>query len=196
MTRFPDWRAMGNEEKIVILREHAKNGLSSGQIAAQFQYASRSAVCGFMHRNDIPLKSQGRAATRLSIAGAKVKQPRPHPGNIARKAASRKFDPGLKFGKQQLTETKPKKAHAAPVPKAEIASAKGPAPDLAALEPISRARAFDPLPGLSPVLLTDIKPNQCHWPVNGLDGSEPIFCGGHASHLYCSSHARLSYKAA
>lgn len=191
MSRFPDWNAVGKEEKIVILREHAKNGLSAGQIAAQFQYASRSAVCGFMHRNDIPLKSQA-AATRASKAGTKVKQPRPHPGNIARKAASRKYDPGLKFGKQKPTETTPKKVHAAPVPKAGTASAKEPASDLNAVEAISRTRAFDPLPGLSPVLLTDLQSNECHWPVNGLDGSEPIFCGAHAPRLYCDTHTRLS----
>jgi hypothetical protein len=58
---------------------------------------------------------------------------------------------------------------------------------------VSRARAFEPLPGLAPIHLTELTKTTCRWPVNGIDGSEPIFCGGHAPQLYCSSHARMAY---
>lgn len=86
-------------------------------------------------------------------------------------------------------------AMARPAPRTEAATrpAKPAKPDLVALGPISRSKAFEPLAGRVPVHLADLKSFQCHWPVNALEGSEPIFCGASASSLYCTSHARLAY---
>lgn len=66
-------------------------------------------------------------------------------------------------------------------------------PDVVALAPISKSKAFDPIEGVKPVHLENLSQKQCHWPVNGLEGIEPIFCGITTRHLYCSSHQRLAY---
>ncbi|EJB02927.1 hypothetical protein Rleg9DRAFT_1742 [Rhizobium leguminosarum bv. trifolii WSM597] len=71
---------------------------------------------------------------------------------------------------------------------------KKPAPDIIALGPIAKRRAFDPIEGVTPVSLENLGARQCHWPVNGFNGHEPIFCGGAASNLYCASHTRLAYS--
>jgi hypothetical protein len=34
----------------------------------------------------------------------------------------------------------------------------------------------------------------CHWPVNGLYGREPIYCGQPADGPFCPVHHRLAYQ--
>lgn len=68
-----------------------------------------------------------------------------------------------------------------------------PSRDTGSLTPISRSRAFEPIDGFNPVHLEHLGSKQCHWPVNGLDGLQPIFCGASADRLYCNNHERLAY---
>lgn len=60
---------------------------------------------------------------------------------------------------------------------------------------ISRAAAFDPLPGSDPLSIDVLTLTTCRWPVNG-DGREAIFCGAHCelTEPYCTSHSRLAYQ--
>lgn len=170
MSALPNWEEMAKEARVEAVKILAAEGLSAGQIANRFRNASRSAIMGYVARNNINLSNQ-RLSQRLRERSGKA-EVRPHPGNIARKAASRKFDPGLK------AEPKPTSTPVAPAEE---------------IVPVSRARAFDPLPGRAPIHLTELTKTQCRWPVNGIDGSEPIFCGAHAGAVYCNSHARMAY---
>jgi hypothetical protein len=58
-------------------------------------------------------------------------------------------------------------------------------------EPIDRyAAAFQPIPGSTPVTLTDLGKGQCKWPV----GENPtVFCGEKSeTGRYCEHHERMS----
>lgn len=59
---------------------------------------------------------------------------------------------------------------------------------------ISRAAAFDPIPGVEPKSFIELTRTECHWPVDGTDGPSQFFCGLPIDRLhYCISHYRLSY---
>ncbi len=66
--------------------------------------------------------------------------------------------------------------------------------DIVDLDPISKADAFSPIKGAEPVLLENLGAHQCHWPVSGFAGTEPLLCGMNAASLYCQSHTRLAYQ--
>lgn len=162
------WQIMTAEERREKVSKLAKDGFSAGMIAQQIPGATRNAVMGYVQRFKISLSRQVR----------RVATPK-------ERAASRK---------SQIDRA------VAVKPKAETVRAATPAipvaatpPDIAALAPISRSAAFLPLDGIRPVLLENIGARQCHWPVNGLEGIEPILCGASADHLYCNSHKRLAY---
>jgi GcrA cell cycle regulator len=61
---------------------------------------------------------------------------------------------------------------------------------------ISRAAAFDPIPGIEPIGFMDLNARTCRWPVSGLYGREHIFCGASCGFevSYCSAHARLAFQ--
>lgn len=58
---------------------------------------------------------------------------------------------------------------------------------------ITEAAAWDPIPGVEPIPLTELEPGRCKWPC--YEGDEPrLFCGAPADlgEPYCRSHAHLS----
>lgn len=60
---------------------------------------------------------------------------------------------------------------------------------------ISRAAAFEPIPGIRPVTLMQFGPFTCKWPVDGIDGPARLFCGAEKEpeHSFCAAHRRLAY---
>ncbi len=59
---------------------------------------------------------------------------------------------------------------------------------------ISRAAAFEPLPGIDPVPFTSN--TGCKWSVDGVDGPGLICCGAprELSQPYCETHRRLAHQ--
>ncbi|HLP66720.1 MAG TPA: hypothetical protein VK181_04300, partial [Rhizobium sp.] len=59
-----------------------------------------------------------------------------------------------------------------------------------------RSRPFDPLEGVEPILVKNFpRLGKCRWPVNGIDGHEPLFCGcetAPATNIYCTTHTRFA----
>ena len=52
------------------------------------------------------------------------------------------------------------------------------------------SKAWEALPGTSPVSLVDLEPGQCKWPI----GDKPIlFCGAAADGVYCESHTAMAW---
>jgi hypothetical protein len=165
MSAVLDWKTLSKDEKFGIVRKLAEvDGLSGGQIAGQFVNASRNSVLSFVDRYDIKL---ARKHGQHEVVRVKTT-----PATTVRKGSS----PAGKFAFGRT--------HAPPAK---------PVPDIVALAPISKSRAFDPIDGVDPVHLDSLTGRQCHWPVSGLEGNEPLFCGASASNIYCTSHERLAY---
>ena len=69
------------------------------------------------------------------------------------------------------------------------------------IDPVPKDRAFDPLPGTTPVALFDLRHDHCRWPVGQspvrVDGSDyqlETYCGCQAieGRPYCPAHAATS----
>lgn len=161
-----DWNALTKEERIDAIRPLVEKGQSSGKIALHFVNASRNAIISYCTRHKIALQKKRGWPGEKSKVHAKVQS--------------------------KSSDRKPHQTHA--IPSIPIDRPAAQAPDILALAPISKSRAFEPIDGLKPVHLADLTSSQCHWPVNGLEGIEPIFCGAAASHVYCTSHRRLAYQ--
>lgn len=82
------WQAMTTDEKVDLVKKYAKEGLSAGKIAMQFEGATRNMVIGIVHRNKILLgnapadkvKKIG-VQKRTNSAGNVVRMPKPKPQN-------------------------------------------------------------------------------------------------------------------
>ncbi|MCV0395444.1 MAG: GcrA family cell cycle regulator [Rhizobiaceae bacterium] len=59
---------------------------------------------------------------------------------------------------------------------------------------ISRASAFDPIPGTTPVTIMELGSTTCRWPVSGREPVASEYCGQACpvDQPYCASHAELS----
>lgn len=163
------WQTMTSEERREKVSKLANDGFSAGMIAQQIPGATRNSVMGYVQRFKISLARQARrvATPKDRVASRKNRMERAAP-------------PKPKSGTPIVVEVVRQVAPATP-------------PDILALAPISRSAAFLPLDGVRPVLLENIGARQCHWPVNGLEGFEPVLCGAPADHLYCNNHKRLAY---
>lgn len=65
-----------------------------------------------------------------------------------------------------------------------------PAPDIQPNSVPTRAEAWFPLEGSTPVALADLERGQCKWPI----GDNPIlFCGCAAEGIYCPTHTALAH---
>lgn len=163
------WQTMTADERREKIAKLANDGFSAGMIAKHISGATRNSVMGYIARFKIPLSRQSRSLSTLQ-----------------ERAASRKSQI------DRASAAKPKSATAS-VFQAVRPTAPANSPDVLALAPISRSAAFLPLDGVRPVLLENIGARQCRWPVNGIEGIEPILCGAPADHLYCNNHKRLAY---
>ncbi|MBX4883995.1 hypothetical protein HJA90_10415 [Rhizobium bangladeshense] len=172
MSTYPDWLTLSKEQRIEAIKPLVAKGFSASIIANRFRNVTRNAIIGYLTRYNIK-----RGKSQAKPAGT---------SKTSAKAAT--------------TTTTARRAHEEPdhqsaIPyKAKTESSVKAVPDMIALEPIAKSRAFDPIDGVPPVRLENLGARQCHWPVNGLHGHEPIFCGARASNLYCTSHERLAYS--
>lgn len=171
MTARPDWTNLTKDERVEAIKPLAQRGLSAAKIAENFRNVSRNAIIGYCTRHSISLRN----AARTPRCSRKAK-------NISSKAPARTADLTV------LPGSEPRLAYVE-----ETTAIEKPAPDIVALVSISKTRAFEPIAGIEPVRLENLGANRCHWPVNGLQGIEPIFCGGLAPDTYCKSHERLAY---
>lgn len=59
---------------------------------------------------------------------------------------------------------------------------------------IDKDRAFEPIDGVVPVHLLELTSLSCRWPVNGLHGRSPLFCGQARTddRSYCAAHRALA----
>lgn len=165
-------------ERDQALRSLVSEKLSSSQIAARLGISRNSAI-GRIHRLKLVLAAgAGKHVPKGRATKAATGQPR--------RAPRRKLIAGIE---QIKLSQKPK---AAPKPVTP------PPAQVPATIPTFRTRDdyFLPLAGNEPVSLIDLQADQCHWPVNGLYGSAPIYCGRDADGPYCTAHRRIAYTPA
>lgn len=164
-------------ERDEALKRLVTAGKTSSQIAA-LSGISRNSVIGRIHRLKLEL-ARGKTKTNPK----KTAQPK---AETPRRAPRRKLIAGIE---QIKLSQKPKAARPA-----KAAEAKVPVVIPAFLD---RDSYFLPLADTPPVSLMDMHDQACRWPVNGLYGREPIYCGRHAPDgPYCRVHHRIAFQPA
>ncbi|RWM29445.1 GcrA family cell cycle regulator [Mesorhizobium sp.] len=188
MTRGPTPRerqrplyARWTPEQDSLLRKLNADGLTASQIAAHFENFSRNAIIGRAHRLGLVLAN----------ANGPIK-------NRKRKHLADSKKPATPQRKKLIAGIEHIVRPAKPTAPEPIATAKAIPIVLPATVPTftTRESYFLPLPGSPPVDLADMEGGKCHWPVNGLYGREPIYCGRPADGTYCRVHTRLAYEPA
>lgn len=167
MKSLPDWTRMDRGERVKLVTEMLAEKATASQIAASFANCSRNAAIGFVHR--------------ISKAGVKAafhNRPRCAPVRAAKQPKPAK-----------VTRAAPP---VAPAPEPVIEAAPIALPAVIEQFP-TRDSYFRPLPETSPIDAEDLEGGVCHWPVNGLYGCEPIYCGQPADGPYCRTHTRIAF---
>lgn len=175
-----DWSSMDQQARIAVISKFAAKGFSAGEIASKIGNVSRNAIIGYVTRNGIKLKRGGVRKPR-TVAKA------PKPVSVAKT-------------KSLATTAKKVEAGVESTPvMVEIPVAFRPSePDNISWSTWmgDRSRPFDPLDGVEPILVKNFpRLGRCRWPVNGVDGCEPLFCGYEtvpATNVYCTTHARFA----
>lgn len=182
-----DW----TEDRVGQLIALFDEGFSFSCIAEKLGGVSRSAVAAKLDR--LGLKRSAARHVTLPKVRPKKKTPRPHPGNIARKAASRKTDPGI------VPDSTVSHGRTNPLgpPWARQARARKQAGRLPAMS--------DAPPGGSPVRFADLACGQCRWPLGDARdpaGPEMPCCGadvvnrdavpGRREASHCAYHLKVS----
>lgn len=163
---LPDWKALDPADRDAMLITLCGQGLSASRIAERFLNCTRSAVVGRVHRLQ---KRQVRVALRGRPSTNRTRQ---KPAKGAGKA-SRRVIAGVEHVVARNLQ-------------AEL-------PVVVVRFP-TRESYFEPLPETQPVHLDDMSGGRCNWPVSGLFGREPIYCGAPAEGTYCATHHRIAYQ--
>lgn len=81
-------------------------------------------------------------------------------------------------------------------PTAEKQTPAPPAPPPEKIVTITRAAAWDPLPGVEPVRLVDCTSRHCRWPIELDDRDDFHICGAPTlpGRVYCASHHHLATR--
>lgn len=150
-----------NEASVATMHKLWLDGLSAREIAAALgSGCTRNAVIGKLHRTKL-----------FSRDAPKMNPVRPGKPAPARRPETR------------IVRTYPK---AKPAPPARPV----PAPEIAAADPPPKIDPNAPLPKSRPVVLFDLKPHHCRWPLGDPKIETFRFCGAprDGEHVYCAAH--------
>lgn len=167
--------ASWSDEQVESLKRMWNDGLSSARIAIELRAGhSRNAVIGKLHRLGLMgKKNKPSAASKRAAAGT------PRSPAVRRAPRRTVAIKALRTAAQPRTQTT--------LPPAAIEqTTASPLVD----EPAVRQSQV--------VLLEDLTPSNCHWPVGDPRSPDFHFCGGkaEAGHPYCAEHCRMSYQPA
>lgn len=179
---YPRWTPEADERLKALLAEN----LSASQISARFGNCSRNAVIGRVHRLNLSFSKAAPAAVKANRARSNAKKA---VGNTPAVPTRKKLIAGIEH-----VALRPEKQKAKPAP----IVLPSPSPSVPAVVPTftTRESRFLPLPDSPPVNLADMEGGKCHWPVNGLYGKEPAYCGRPADGAYCREHHSIAYTPA
>lgn len=172
--RLPTWAELDGDARRYVCLSGRIGGLSTSEIAAVW-HASRNAVIGILYR----MKKEGIYVpdSPHGLGSKQHKEPAP------------------------MTPAKPLKPVAKPVQHVHV-NAGGILSELKArlAEPpipvIAREKAFEPLPGTTPIPLMECGPRNCRWAVDGVHGPSRAFCGQEKDIevSFCKAHQLLAYQ--
>lgn len=172
------WSEMDARQKEAAVLPLATRGLSAKQIADRLGLDSRNRVITVLARlrkakTLAPATRQGRSSVARNRVDAPAKAKAPKRSKET--TGSWGGAVGRVQAKLRRQEADQVKAKSAPV------------------LVISRAAAFDPIPGQIPAAFADN--HGCRWPVDGIDGPGLLACGAakEPEHVYCADHRRLAY---
>ena len=195
------WHHLSSTAKRALVKPLWQAGMSAAQIARQVG-ATRNAVIGVIHR----MKQAGQAPASRSptttssrsaaTAGTGTAAPSVPALLSVKDSRSNKKVRGGKPNTNRIAAVRSKSEasldrHIARRMKARIET---PKVDPGLPITITKAAAFDPLPGVEPVALVDIPAfGRCRWPVEP-DQPGHFMCGApcDATAKYCCAHKRLS----
>lgn len=160
-------------ERVELAKKLWTEGLSAAQIAWHIGAGcTRSAVLGKLHRLKFTQTGERR---RGNVQHNRLREPRPP---AVRRAA---VQPA------RIKDARAKRAEsAAPPPEPEV-------------DVPTRADAWLPLPGTTPVPLLELRRDQCKWPIGEVHAPGFGFCGApmaKGDERYCPAHHQLSKGAA
>lgn len=171
------WKETTADWKKDRVEELVKAGFSFSQIAAEIGAPSRNAISTIACN----LRTAGRLPTQKKRVPAPVV---PKQGRPAKETGAW----GSVVGKVKTKLSRPS------LDAANIATRVEGRTEAAGLPvTISRAAAFDPLPGFEPIPFA--ANSGCKWPVDGLEGPGLMVCGAERSgRHYCADHHRIAYR--
>ena len=175
MSDLPNWKTMEPGARDDLLRRYVEEGFSATEIAKKFTGCFRNSIIGRAHRMGLKLKGRQKAA-----------DPEPKPTKSRETTGSW----GGVVGK---VRAKARRAVAGQNLHAGNIVNKAESRKVDPVLRISRAAAFDPLPGTEPVPYGS---SGCKFPVDGLDGQGLLWCGADRGRhpIYCSGHQRLAFR--
>lgn len=168
----PTWTQMSPDEKREAVKARILDGHSMGAIAAALGAPNRGSI--------------GSVADRLRTLGELPRRDLAETGREGR-LVQRMNSPAMRRGKSEASLDR----HIARRINARIET---PKVDPGLPITITKAAAFDPLPGVEPVALVDIpRHGRCRWPVEP-DAPGHFMCGApcEATAKYCCAHKQLS----
>ncbi|TDR34693.1 GcrA family cell cycle regulator [Aquamicrobium defluvii] len=173
MSDLPNWKTMEPGARDELLRRYVEEGFSATEIAKKFTGCFRNSIAGRAHRMGLKFTSR-----------QKVAKPEPKPTKSRETTGSWGGVVGKVRAKARKVDASQHLHVANIVNKAESRKAD---PVLR----ISRAAAFDPIPGIEPVPYGS---SGCKFPVDGLDGPGLLWCGAdrEIGRPYCDVHSRLA----
>lgn len=219
MSASRPWAELGPREKEAAVLPLAEMGLSANRIAAKLGLPSRNMVVTVIARlqkserlgrsapkpkKDRQKNSSGESRARQkSATNAGSKPEAPLPDEARKGPVETAASISIKTSRKQggITGGTPGKAlrearaRRAAHPNDFKARAEDRASDPGIT--ITKAAAFDPIPGIEPVALVDHREGQCRWPVSpAVDDGRFYFCGASCGigDSYCASHIRLNFQ--
>ena len=151
-----------------MIRSLAEQGFSLSKIAGHFQNCTRNAVISRVQRVEAKRGKMDRQVSKAYTASGK----RIATDNPVQASRSAKKQPAAKVAKQVSAEAESQAVQ------------------------LSKADAFKPLEGVSPLPIVDLpNRNRCRWPVDVQDSSSHFACGAGTvsdTHVYCATHRLVS----
>lgn len=166
MIRSRPWTELSPAEKREAVKPMILAGKSYAVIAEALRLENRNCIAGVVTRlRELGELPPARSKQAVGKDGGQI---------VRAKAQARR---------------KPKAAGLDAINIAVRAESRAEAPGIA----ISRAAAFDPIPGQTPAAFADN--HGCRWPVDGIDGPGLLACGAakEPEHVYCADHRRIAY---
>lgn len=172
---LPDWKSLSAREKDETIKQLRREGVGSRATTRKFSNCSESAVNEIVSR----LRRHGELEPiKATPKTAKLKKVAPKP------KSAKRFPSARLVGLQERS----------PVNQFDFKERAKQRAEDPCFVTITRAGAWDPIPGIEPVALVDLTNRSCRWPIETDEAELGFFCGAPRVDgcSYCNSHLNLA----